>query len=181
MQTIKTKPEDLVVYHSKWKLGLFAAYILGAAILVFSLLLTEPKKHPIDTGFFLIIGAFILFFGYNFLKVVRATLNSAPALIINERGIYDNVAPVGATGWIEWEDIADVYIESYGLMRLVRYLYIAPKDQKAFLKRQPWSKRLMMYSRKMTPGAAPIAIVNIFLAIPLDDLLAQIEARKPDR
>lgn len=156
---------DIVLYPSRWKMALLTVgsllYVVGAPLMW-------------TTGNLLIRAvavAGILFFGYGFFFAAGRLLRPCPSLIIDERGITDNVSATGV-GFVAWNEIADVTI---GGMGMSRFTVVVPHDPEAILARPSPIKRSVMRANMGLVGS-PITIPGS-LPISLDEVLAIIEAR----
>lgn len=113
----------------------------------------------------------MLFFGYCALFALGRLLRPRPSLIIDGRGITDNVAATGV-GFVAWEEIAGVGMSGTGMSH---FLVVIPHDAEAILARQPPFKRIILRANMGLVGN-PVAIPGT-LPISLAEVLGIIQAR----
>ena len=96
----------------------------------------------------------------------RRLCQTAPAIVIDRDGIYDNATMFGV-GRIAWGEIAD--LREYRF-RGQSYLAIVPKDLGPLVSRQGLWTRLAIRAN-MLLGAEPISIPQIVLPFTVSDIL----------
>jgi hypothetical protein len=173
---------DVQTHREEYTLPISRRYLTLVAVLCVVVWIYFPimmvfAHFPSRTNFFLALsfsGMLALFFGYVFLRTVRRFHSPDPAIIINSRGVFINCTILGAPGWILWEEVGSVSLGQGG-----NAMFMFLTNEKEFLKRQPWLKRMHMQSSKWTSGGAPVGVFQIASPIALSDLLAQIESRRP--
>ena len=166
---MQQQASDIILYPSRWKMALLA---LGSLLFVLSTSLVWASgalflQAVAVTG--------ILFFGYAFVFALGRLLRPRPSLVIDNRGITDNVAATGV-GFIAWNEIAEVGMGGRGLSR---FIVIIPHDPEAILARQSPIKRSVLRANMGLVGS-PITIPGS-LPISLDEVLAFIQARLAER
>ncbi len=116
----------------------------------------------------------ILFFGYAFVFAAGRLFKPRPSLIIDGRGITDNVAATGA-GFVTWEEIAGVGISGTGMSH---FIVVIPHDAEAILARQPPFKGSVLRANMSLVGS-PVAFPGT-LPMSLAEVLSHIQARLKD-
>jgi hypothetical protein len=129
-------------------------------------------RRPDDPTAVLFGAAAILFFGASGIFAIVRIVRPTPAVVINDKGIFDNASAVGA-GFIAWDEIED--IREYRFKNQV-FLGIFPKQLDAILARQSAWKRLAIRAN-LALGGAPINIPQVALPMRVADLMREIRVR----
>lgn len=159
---------EIVIYPSRWKTAL--AFLGSVGFVSLGCFLIADSNGRLDDLFMVLIGgSAILLFGATGLYTAYRLIRPAPALRINEVGIYDN-ASMSSVGLVNWEEVDEVFV--YSLMSN-KMLGIIPTDWPMLLDRQPWYKRTLL---KMNAdiSLAPINIPQAVLPIPVEELQEKI-------
>jgi len=165
--------EELIVYPDKT--GILArcvpALVVGtAAIVIFYFL---ARGTPLV---FLLILLFVLV-GVAVSWPLSLLLSQTPALVINEKGIFDG-ASIVSVGMVRWEEIANVSVQR---VLFARFFGITPKDREAVLSRCSRGKRirarilLWRHGYERTFKTAPILIPVGWLRITIEELTAEVD------
>ncbi len=112
------------------------------------------------------------FFGLCAFYGIFRILDSAPLVVINDEGIFDNASALGA-GLILWDEI-----EGSGVYEISnqKMLEIVVKDPQAVISRQPWYKRYIMHINKGIWNA-PFNIPQAAMPVPVEEVSQTINAR----
>ena len=169
--------EEFVVYHNSARLKALAVYMALVAYGVPIFLVTDAYRHgTANAAMWIFCILFVSAFSAMLVNIVRLLISPQPAVVINIRGILDNAAPAGATGFTPWSDIQQAYIRGNGFIRAI---HIVPCDRKQLFAGKPLSVRINMLTRQMQPGAAPIQIATVLLPVSAEELLAAIQKQEP--
>ncbi len=112
------------------------------------------------------------FFGLCAFYGTFRVLDSAPLVIINDQGVFDNASALGA-GLIFWDEIEGSGVH---LISSQKMLEIVVKDPKAVISRQPWYKRYLMLINKGIWNA-PFNIPQAAMPVPVEEVSQFINDR----
>ena len=159
-------PDAVVVPASRAKL---AAIFLGsvAFVLLGAWLVRDGWGDDPTT---IVVGlASVAFFGFCGVTVAWRLARGTPALVIDQRGIFDNSSGL-SVGLIRWDEIAQLKV--YRFQDQV-FLGVQPKDLDSLLARQPaWKRAAIRANCRL--GALPVNIPQVALPMPASELMQQI-------
>jgi hypothetical protein len=162
----------VVIPLSKTKLVLLA---LAAALFVvmgwwlFQLDAAQIEAHRRYNSPLFVHGIGLVALGFGALGVVflvRKLFDTAPGLVLDERGLTDNCS-AAAAGFIPWQDITGFEVRQIYTQKLI---YVMLKDPEAYLARLGGLRR-GMHRANMGMAASPVAIVSSTLQIGFDELV----------
>lgn len=120
----------------------------------------------------LIISAFAAVLGFGGLTYsVARMIKRKPTIILDNTGIHDN-GSIAGFGFINWNNIRDLDLRTFGIKRR-RMLSIHLTDAEAVLNQASSVKGKAMRAN-ITLIGTPVAIVHGLIAIPLEQLEAEI-------
>ncbi|MCX6317913.1 MAG: hypothetical protein NTW29_11520 [Bacteroidetes bacterium] len=172
--------KNVIIAHSKGKLIRFC--LIGLIFFAGGLwiILTDPQVgNPIFNSIF--IKAFsgyggVLFGVLGFWFYVKKLMNGKPGLIINEKGVYNNVVAF-VPRFISWKHIASVeeYSMKAGLASPQYFVSLQLKDPNAFIAEIPnsFTRTLMRINRRFS--GTPVNLTANSLKITHKELLAAIK------
>jgi hypothetical protein len=162
--------EKVVIYPSRSRL--LGAMLLSAAFVAvgawFSLLDVHfAEERPLGRLFLLVVATPL--FSVCFVFTLFRLVVRAPALVLDEEGIYD-AGSLFAAGAIPWSDVRDVVVSEFqGHM----FLGIVPVDVERFLAERSAVTRWWM-RRNMDLGTPPVVIPQSLLSMEVEPLRARI-------
>lgn len=161
-------PDAFVIYPSRAKLLFFA--LVGGAFFAgcFGLWNDGRIKYQIVAVLGWVMCGLVVWF------CIKRLVKPAPALILNQSGIFDNSS--GVSGYfLHWEEIDSIFISS---IRRQRFLAIRLKAPELFLSRQSAMKAAAMRMNIKLVGA-PVNISANTLPLKLEELMAVIQQKAP--
>ena len=182
--------QRIVVYPDKWKLlGIGAVNLMILALLLVFVFFLVRNGAPHNSKDFLawLIGlAFSVFlaplaFAFGVLGTIYRLMSTAPALVIDDQGIRDDMSfYLTGVGMLRWDEIAELHLYRYrpygyrSRLASSRYLGIVPRNLDAVLSRQGFATMMLL---KMTAASAPapILIAQRDLSVTVGELLLQIQ------
>ena len=164
-----------VIRLSKWKLLMllsFAALFVAAGAWMFNLDAAEIESARRMRSPLMVhgIGALGMVFGaLGCVGILSKLFDSAPGLVLDERGLTDNSSLFSA-GFLPWSDIDGFDVYQVQKQRMVVVLL---RDPDAYVARLGTLRRWMARAnRSMAPS--PVMLAANGLAIRFDDLLTQL-------
>lgn len=179
-ESVSNTQEAFAVYYNVTRLKALAVYMAIVAYGIPVIVVVDAYRLHRVNAIFLWVFCLLIMSAFTALlvKILRLLSSPQPAIVINHEGILDNAAIAGASGWIPWSNIQQVYIFGNGFVRAV---HITPQDRRELFAGKPVLTRLNMLTRQLQPGAAPIQIMCLLLTVSPDELLATMEMYAPQR
>jgi hypothetical protein len=167
-------PDEFVVYHSRWKLGLVAAGAMVLAVLSVAAAVVVTLRHDRDVWLaYLILSGGLLFFGSGAIKALNIIKHNVPAVVVNRQGIDERSYLLGSAGFVPWSEIESYRCHQYGMFSMIAvYLY----DEQAFLQRQSPLKRFFSITGKSGRGGAVMVVSDMTLSISASELIDKMTA-----
>lgn len=106
-------PERLVIYSSRWKMGLVALGCAGFVVGCLAILILDDPS-VVDYAF-CFLG--LAFFGWGISVSIHAVFKPA-TLILNRNGYTIN-APLKPSRRIEWDDVSEIRLQTHWLSKAV--------------------------------------------------------------
>jgi hypothetical protein len=105
------------------------------------------------------------------LRVSYYIFSNKPAVILDERGIFDRSTTMLGAGMMEWDEIREFRLYKYGSVLI---LGIVPVDEgKAFMRHNFFKRFYLRYMKGL--GYAPYNISQPAVEMPLADILKKIK------
>lgn len=164
---------DFVVYPSRKRM--FWMFVGSGIFVVIGIALLQDQNETSwlkDAMRFVTIYLGTPFFGLCGIYYFARLANPSPSIVVNEHGIQI-LTPGGAT--LRWSEIADIRIEKY---QNKRYLIFVPTNPNIVMQRQSlWGRLGTKFSSYWISGAPSIVVAEALIGMPIEDLIAQLEAR----
>jgi len=157
--------EPLEIFFDKKRLGVM--FILCSLIILLLLVggVYINPTYVVRCLMFLVLV--ILTFGIFF--VVKKWIKGNPALIINDKGIWDNSTAL-SVGWVEWRQIKEIKA-NYGYNMIT----VIVKNPKFFIERESnWLKKVLM-TINWKLDESPIHLNDKLIKISCVDLLIALQ------
>lgn len=152
-------------------LGVTSGMLL--AIATGALALTSEFDGFIEFGGLSVLAVGACLFGTGAAYAVYRLVSSKPALVIDGDGIIDT-SSLGSAGQILWVDIHDIWIAFDGA---VPVLTVDVYDSNRLIGRFRSPLKRFILRRRLQRGLGLVAIAEVFVATPLDLLLATLRDR----
>ena len=172
---------EYVVYHSRKNLNACVAVILFGIVAIPYQLIMAVRQHTMPEAgvwttmiIFVAVTEAVLICGL--IKMLFLLAFKPPALIINQKGVFDNVYMPGAVGQIPWSDIAQFEVKESGRTRT---LYITPYNRATLLRSKPLFTRAFMLMFRPDVGGGTFKIETRGLAVTADTIRAEMQRRQP--
>lgn len=153
-------------YMSIFTIGLSAFYLWGVAPKIWENI-QNGQFFSLKTLIYLLFGSFLVWQAVRFIKNL---IDKTPAIILDERGLTDNISNIKA-GFIPWEDISGVV---YKKGALNRSLFIKLYDPEKVMIPLSGMKENMARSLLKSKGS-PLMIQDNLISYKLKDLVKLIE------
>ncbi|MFD2162591.1 STM3941 family protein [Paradesertivirga mongoliensis] len=177
-----TKHERIEIPLSKTKLSLLLlgsiAFVVGGIWMVGNPNGFATSYRPTNPIFVFGVGLVsIVFFGGCLVNIAKKLLDSAPGLVIDEKGIYDNSGAI-STGLILWDDIRE--LRTANVFRQ-KFIIVVVNNPEQYIKAQNRALNKTGLRRNYKRCGSPISISGNGLKINFEELYRLLESELKDR